>query len=151
MKDFKNWLEDNSLNSDFPELWADRGSETPASDEVKRTNLQPQVDAQEIQTKAKTEQDKILAIDADIERMSTNLPEGDEDNQKLNRFKKLWDKMKEKWEKIKMSDEMPAEDKPEGLGSNTGNQDFLKQMQQHPNMSPINATQGPSLNYPMNV
>jgi len=100
---FKNWVEQEaSLGGRFPEIGplpVNRGSDTPASDGVKRTGLQPQVDAQELNTKSHKEQDNVLAIDSGMEHMDTALPDGDDtDTPKINRFKKLWDELKEKWE-----------------------------------------------------
>lgn len=134
---FKTWIEDAGLASNDPVTMfpTNKGSDTPASDEVKRTGLQPQVDAQNIKTKAKKDQDKIMAIDASIERLDKELPQGEseEDEYRFNKFKWLWKKFREKWEEIKMKDE-----EGEDLTSAPDNY-----MQQNPNMSPM-PTQVPS-------
>lgn len=152
---FQTWrvIRENSVNAGFPEIMQ-KGGDTPASDEVKRTNLQPQVDAQELQTKGKKEQDRILAIDGELERIDANLPSDDEDSDKVNEFKKLWDKMKKKWDAIKMSDDKTQVEEPEdkgGLGSNMGDPNYLQTMQQHPNMVPVGPPQGPMVSYPSNT
>jgi hypothetical protein len=122
-----------------------RGSDTPASDEVKRTGLQPQVDSQEIGTKAKKDQDKIMAIDATIQRFDNELPKGEseEDGPKFNKFKWLWDKFKKKWEEIKVRDESPVPGEDNGLASTLPDKNYIDTMQQHPNMVPEVPNQGP--------
>ncbi len=139
---FSIWIEaEASMGSNMPDMLAsmpNRGSDTPASDEVKRTGLQPQVDAQEIHTKQKSEQDKLLAIDASIERMDQEIPEGsDDDTPKINKFKEIWNDLKEKWDHLKISDdENPDQDDESGLGNNVGDKKYLQMMQQYPNMMP---------------
>jgi hypothetical protein len=128
---FKNWFEDAGLGGMSPELMSDRGSSTPGSDEVRRTNLQPQVDAQE--TPQAKDQDRVLAIDADLEHLEKNLPDKSKEPSKTNEFRKLWDDLKEKWDKIKMN---KAPQGQEGLGSTGGDPQYLQAMQQSPNMMP---------------
>lgn len=144
---FKIWMENEaSMGAAMPEMQppiVNRGSDTPASDEVKRTGLQPQVDAQDIKTKAKKEQDAMLAIDSDIEHMDNNLPEEDKETPKVNKFKKLWDELKQKWDQVKMSDEEPEDDQSgQGLG-NFQDKKYTGMMQDHPNMMPVGQDQGP--------
>lgn len=132
MQNFIQWLENTSLNAQFPELASFvNNQETSASDEVKRTNLQPQVDGGEQVTSP--EEDKILAIDGDIERMTSNLPK--ENSEKVNKFKNLWEKMRSDWEKIKRDNPNSQSD---GLGNQTGDENYVKTMQQNPNMVPNN-------------
>jgi hypothetical protein len=139
---FRTWIESEaSLNSIMPEAipTINRGSDTPASDEVKRTGLQPQVGAEEIETHEKDEQDKILAIDGALKRLEKEIPNGkDDDFPKVNKFKKLWNNLREKWEIIKSSNE-DADDTDEGggLANTIGNEKYVKTMQQFPNMVPI--------------
>lgn len=117
-------------------LWLEHDFEpTPASAEVKRTNLQPQVDAQEIDTPAKRDDDKTLAIDASIQRVDVEIPDGDSKDPKINKFKELWKELKEKWQELKSSNYKGEED-AEALGNNMGDEKFLNQMQQHKNMVP---------------
>lgn len=145
MSNFKTWFEDQgtSLNAGFPEL-QNRGSNTPASDEVKRTNLQPQVDAQTPEAKGHKEKDKLLAIDSELERVDVNLPSGKQGS-KVNQFRQIWNKMKAKWDNVKMSDdEAPEQDQEgQGLGTAMGDPKYLQQMQSHPNMVPSPGSQGP--------
>jgi len=107
-----------------------RGNDAPASDEVKRTGLQPQVDAQDIETKEK-DQDRLLAIDSGIEHLEKTLPE--DDDPKVNQFRELWKELKKKWEAIKMNDEPPSPEE-HGLGD-MDDPDYVNTMQQHPNMA----------------
>ena len=143
---FKIWVEEEaaSMGAMIPELkpGGNRESGAPASDQVKQTGLQPQVDAQEISTKSKREQDAILAIDSDIEHMSTNLPQGDDnDTPKINKFKEMWEEMKEIWDQIKMSDDLGQQD--DALGD-AEDRDYTDMMQDHPNMVPASGDeQGP--------
>lgn len=143
MSNFKNWMEDEaSLGSASPEMappMVNKGINATASDEVKRTNLQPQVDSQEIETKSKKEQDRILAIDSDIEHMDMALPDGDDaETPKINKFKQMWDELKEKWDMIKMSDEIPDDGSEDtGLGSEEGDEEYKQMMQRFPNMVPV--------------
>jgi hypothetical protein len=139
---FKIWIEEEaSLNGRFPEIGplpVNRGSETPASDEVKRTNLQPQVDAQEPKS---AESDQISAIDSGLEHMDSTLPDGDDaDLPKTNKFKSMWKQLRDEWERIKMSDDVAAE--KDGLGT-AQDDEYSTMMQQHPNMVPVGTDQGP--------
>jgi hypothetical protein len=135
---FRKWVE-----NEIPTV--NRGSGTPASDEVMRTGLQPQVDSQEIETKQKKGQDKILAIDAMLKRFESEIPEGD-DTSKLKRFKRLWEKLQKKWDEIKMEDDQgEGEGSPDGgLASNLGDTNLTNAMRQHPNMVPPNDNQLPT-------
>lgn len=132
---FKTWVEDQemSLGGMSPELMTNRGSNTPASDEVKRTNMQPQVDAQE--PKLAKDVDQVSAIDAGIEHLDNAVPQETQQGSKSNEFKKMWTRFKQKWDKVKMNKETPPQEE-EGLGSATGDPRYLKAMQQHPNMTP---------------
>lgn len=137
---FKFWIEsETGLTTGNLETFpnpVNRSGDTPASDEVKRTGLQPQVDAQSTKTKANKEQDAMLAIDSEIEHMTNNLPADDEGTPKVNKFKELWDQLRQTWEKVKMSEEKPEDDKGEGLG-NAKDDKFTQMMQQFPNMKPM--------------
>jgi hypothetical protein len=114
-------------------LWLENMPET-ASAEVQRTGLQPQVDAASIDTMAKRDDDKLHAIDASIERFAAEIPDGDSDDPKINKFKKLWDKFLSRWDDIKMANDL--EDPQSGLGGEAGDQKYLQMMQQHKNMTP---------------
>lgn len=131
---FRTWIEsENSLNGSIPEMFPpNRGTSTPASDTVRRTGLQPQVDSHEIHTAAKDEQDKIQAIDAIIQRVSQDIP--DSDSKKISKFKKMWEKMRSKWENLKINnDSQPKEIETNGLASSTGDQRLTQYMQNNPN------------------
>lgn len=140
---FKTWIEDEaSLGAMSPEMAppaVNRGTNTPASDEVKRTGLQPQVDAQEPDTADNP--DDLLAIDDALADVELKIPDGGEDGDtKVNKFQKLWQKLKDKWDQIKMDgeDELPSE---KGFGDMDDPQ-YDDMMRSHPNMVP-GADQGP--------
>lgn len=143
------WMEEEaSLGSNIPNMLAslpsNRSSSTPASDEVKRTGLQPQVDSQEIHTKEKSEQDKLLAVDASIERFDKEIPHGsDSESPKLNKFKEIWNNLKEKWNEIKMSDD-EENNSGSGLGD-VSDDKYTNVMRQHPNMMPPQSSVASSL------
>ncbi len=144
--EYKRLREDASLGSATPEMGAPtdglKHSPTPASDEVKRTNLQPQVDAKAADTKAGLENDRIGAIDADVERLDSSLPEESDKTPRVNQFMVLWKQLKAQWEKIKTDDVNSTEgDKQNPLGNDMGDQTYLKNMQQYPNMAPITPQQ----------
>lgn len=141
---FKNWLEDASMGAATPEMLPapNRGSDTPASDGVKQTGLQPQVDAQEIATKPGQENGFFSAIDAGIEHLEAGFPEGEEaDTPRINKFKSLWQQFKDQYEMIKSSEEPPAEGE-EALG-NSDEPDYRNMMANNPNMVPVH-DQGPN-------
>ncbi len=132
---FKIWIENEaSLGNGIPEIMPNRGSEAPASDEVKRTGLQPQVDAPN--SRADKEKDAVTAVDSEIEHMDNNLPEEDEGTPKINQFKQLWKQLRQHWDQIKMSEEPPPEDEETGLG-NAQDAKLTQTMQQFPNMMPM--------------
>ena len=120
--------------------WFENDENATASAAVQNTGLQPQVDAENIDTRQKRDSDKISAIDAGIERLNVELPDGDSEDPKVNKFKELWDKFKEKWENLKVSDydgeEEEMEDDPDELGQNMGDPKFRQQMTEKPNMTP---------------
>jgi hypothetical protein len=137
MNDFLNWLKlEMAPLTDFSQE-----SPTPASDEVKRTGLQPQVDAQNINTKSKSEQDKIGAIDGQLERITNMLSSiSEEQYPKLSQFKNLWDELTQSWEQIKFSDENGEDD---GLGSHKPNQKLIDDMKQNQPLPRDETPQGP--------
>lgn len=132
---FRTWiLKENSLNAGFPEVLAqvNKADSVPASAEVVRTGLQPQVHSEEIPTAEKEEQEKIQAIDSTLQELDKEIENSS--NEQINKFKKIWDELKEKWQLIKSS-------KPDvfqkinisGLGGSTGDQKLVQYMQQNPN------------------
>jgi len=140
-KTYQRLREEASLGSATPEMGSPtnglKHSPAPASDEVKRTNLQPQVDAKPADTKAGLENDRIGAIDADLERLDASLPEENSDTPRVNQFRQLWKQMKDQWDQIKTSDTDEGGNDPNSpLGNDMGNPQYLKTMQQNPNMAP---------------
>jgi|688.fasta_scaffold56382_7 hypothetical protein len=139
---FKTWIEsENSLNGRIPEIFPpNRGTSTPASDMVRRTGLQPQVGSNEIQTDAKDSNDKLLAIDAMLQRVDHELPKTGSD--KIAKFKNLWKSLRQKWEDLKVSDEYsPQEIDTNGLASAAGDEKFMQYMQNNPNAVPTGPNQ----------
>lgn len=147
--EFRKWIEmENSLNAGFPEMFPpNRGTSTPASDTVRRTGLQPQVDSHEIRTTAKNEQDKIQAIDSILQRIDQEIP--DSDSEKVTKFKKMWNNMKAKWEKLKLNQDLLGKEiETTGLGSNKGDERLISYMQNNPNAlltGPNQVPTGPNL------
>lgn len=148
---FRTWMEEEgSINSVFPEVMppVNRGTATSASAEVQRTGLQPQVNSEEIHTKQKDDRDRLLAIDSIIKHADAEIPQGDSENARLQKFKKLWTKFKEKWDNLKEDPENPLELKTMGLGSAKGNQKISGLLQQKPNVilsPPDGSPTGPSV------
>lgn len=135
--DFLRWLQvENNNLADFGQ-----GSPTPASDQVKRTGLQPQVDAQDIKTKSKAEQDKISAVDSQLERVNEILSSvNDEDHPKLAQFKNMWEKLLSSWDGVKFGDEQGEDG---GLGSHEPNERLLNMMKQNQPLPHNNVPAGP--------
>jgi hypothetical protein len=132
---FRTWiLKENSLNANFPEVLSqvNKADSVPASAEVVRTGLQPQVQSNEIPTAAKDEQDQIQAIDAAIQNVESKI--NNNGGEKINDFKKIWKKLKEKWEHIKLNkkDDLERVD-INGLGGTSGDEELSRFMQQNPN------------------
>lgn len=92
---FKLWLENGFDGESF-------GNEPP-SGEVKRTGLQPQVDSQEIKTKQKEENDKLMAVDSHMQRIQTVIDHLDvNQSDSLRDLKKFGQEMLNAWEQFKM-------------------------------------------------
>lgn len=139
---FRTWFEseqESGLGSATPEMGEiNRGSNTPASDEVKRTGLQPQVDTEDVKEKA-DDQDKIGAVDSGIEHLANNLPR-ETNNPKINKFKELLDQLRNKWDKVKMQKD--GKDPDMGLGSMLDDK-YANTMRKFPNMVPVQTYSGP--------
>ena len=143
---FKIWIKNEAslgATANIPDIQppthspVNQGGDAVASDEVKRTGLQPQVDAKT--ANGDDNQDDLLAIDAKIEDMETELPETD--SPKLNQFRSLWDEFKAKWDEIKMTDE-PKDPSEQGFGD-MEDPEYDQTMRDHPNMVPVSSDQGP--------
>lgn len=115
------------MRESFGAPWPNRGSDTPASDEVKRTGLQPQVGAEEIHTKQKEENDEVAAVDAGIEKFDRQINGG---GRRVGEFRRRWQELKDEWQRIKLKDDGEG-----GLGD-SDDSDYRKAMLQHPNMVP---------------
>lgn len=133
--EFKKWVEqESSLGSAEPEMAppAVNNDKAPASAEVTRTGMQPQVGAK-TPTEAATE-DKIASIDDKIEDMDYDLDLPDEDDsEKINKFKNLWNKFKERWGSIKNSEETP-DPTTQGFGDMNA-KEYEDMMRSNPNMT----------------
>ena len=129
---------------EFPNLAnpMDNG-DAPASGEVQRTGLQPQVDAQDIKTKSKAESDKIGALDAQMERITDIISNvDDEQGPKLVQFKQMWNQLMDAWETIKFGDDGAADD-GSGLGTHTPNDNLINNMKQNQPLPQDNVPNGP--------
>jgi hypothetical protein len=143
---FRTWIQTEiSLNGNFPEVLppVNRGISTPASAEVVRTGLQPQVGAEEIETDAKNEMDKVQALDADIQRLDASLSQG-ESGEKINQFKKIWSELKDKWDKIKLAEKPDPNQIPVDSFGTQDHKDYLKSMSEKPNDLPVVSSQAPT-------
>ena len=123
MTNFKFWIE--NLNQ-LPNFMFNRGNSATASDDVINTNLQPQVGTE---NPVPNDNNEMSAIDSGIEHLEKTLINFR--GNKTNEFKKLWDKMKDKWSQIK--EEPPVGSR--GLGNATGDEHYVRTMQTHPNMT----------------
>jgi hypothetical protein len=129
MKNFRMWLNENK-DTVFPDL-LQKADQAPASAEVIKTGLQPQVDAQEITAKDQEDQDKIMAVDSHVKRISTVL-DNSEKSDRLKQVAKVWKNFLKDWEQIKMGDQ-PASDRPigNGLGDVHASDKYLDYLKQH--------------------
>jgi hypothetical protein len=84
---FRKWLENEELEA--------KASAMPASAEVIRTGLQPQINSQEIKTKPKEHFDRAQAIDAHVERIR-HAVKGEK-----GELRKVCDQMVEIWDSYK--------------------------------------------------
>ena len=111
MTNFINWLKKEGFESSAN---FGMGNNTPGSYEVKRTGLQPQVDAQDIKTNSRLEQDMIMGIDSHLERVNEILADVDDRLPKISQFKKSWNQLMHQWQKMKIGDHNTPES---GLGN----------------------------------
>lgn len=109
---------------------------SPASSEVIKTGLQPQVDAKEIKTKQKEEHDLFLAIDGHIQRIKTVVDGISKDKgDKAMKAKKLCEKFLDSWEQLKFGQDDQQDVGGLGGTSPDPNQvNFMKQNQPLPEM-----------------
>lgn len=84
-------------------IWLENEGSTPASAEVIRTGLQPQVDAEEIHTSQKDDIDKLMAIDSHMERIKASLRGINTASDKSKALKDFAKKMTSEWENFKNS------------------------------------------------
>jgi hypothetical protein len=123
---FRIWLED--------EMTTNAMTAAPASSEVIKTGLQPQVDAKEIKTKQKEEHDLLLAIDGHIQRIKSAIDGISKDKgDKAMKVKKYCQKFIDGWEDVKSGSDEQQD--IEGFGGPNPNQvQFMKQNQPLPEM-----------------
>lgn len=114
---------------------------TPASAQVQRTNLQPQVDAKPSDTMAGAENDAIGALDAQLRQFDNALPPESEKTPRVNNFRLLWQQLKAQWEQIKTQDMEGQMGGQQALGNDGGDQRQRNAMQTHPNMVPTGPNQ----------
>lgn len=81
--------------------WVENEINTPASAEVIRSGLQPQVDAEEIHTSQKDDLDKIMAIDSHLQRVKESIRGMSTKSPKLRELKDFVVKMLAEWETFK--------------------------------------------------
>jgi hypothetical protein len=95
---FKTWVE-NEIDGRSADMM-------PASAEVIKTGLQPQVDSKEISTRQKEEHDKLMALDGHFQRIETIIPNlKTPDSPKLKQIESFCKAVLAKWEEIKRADD----------------------------------------------
>lgn len=120
MKQFKHWFYENEVSTAQQDA-------APASSEVLRTGMQPQVDAQETKTSQKEDHDKMMAIDSQIQRILGMV--GGSGTEKMTAIKKFCNQMAEEWERVKKGATEPPESNSGGLGGLTPNPKQIQFMQ----------------------
>ena len=106
---FSTWLE----NLDDEQ----QANQFPASAEVMRTGLQPQVDAQEINTTQKEEHDKLLAIDGHVQRIKSVIDGMQtKGSERLKQIKSFMKDFMNDWEDLKNGNPAPSQKSGPGLG-----------------------------------
>jgi hypothetical protein len=125
---FLKWIEDYQ---------ADMGqSSTSASDEVLRTNLQPQLGTEKI-AKNSADLDSLLAIDGKLQQFDTDVKSAlKDDSESAQTFNQLWRDFRSKWKEFKEKKQSSTDNSDYGLGSNGGDQGYKQMMQDHPNAVP---------------
>jgi hypothetical protein len=135
---FKTWIEGYEAG--------EGQTPTPASDEVIKTGLQPQVGTEKIAQDAE-DLDQLQALDSHIQRFTLSIrPELRDDSEAGKLVNSLVDDLNTKWKqfKDKKKDESP-DNKDKGLGS-ADDSDFRKEMESQPNAvppQPQDVAQGP--------
>jgi len=123
MLNFKLWLE----NLEFPH----GRTETPASNSVILKSLQPQVDIQEPAGRSAAEDDKVHAIDGDLQRVYTKLQGADETKEpKLANLKNLFQELLDKWSEVKQTTNNTSNQRM-GLGSFAPSPETIEMMQRN--------------------
>lgn len=123
---FKLWVENEYGDQDANMM--------PASAEVIKTGLQPQVDSKEIKTRQKEEQDKMMAIDSHMQRIATILPSvesSDQDSEKLKQIAQFAKSMLQSWSDLK-SDKPPDSSMSDPWNYSPARADWMKQNQPLP-------------------
>jgi hypothetical protein len=78
---------------------------SPASAQVIKTGLVPQVDSKEIDTRQKEEHDKLQALDGHFQRIETIIPSLKSDSPKLQKIERFCKAVLAKWDEIKQEDD----------------------------------------------
>jgi hypothetical protein len=109
---------------------------TPASAEVQRSRLQPQVGTENIAKNAQ-DIDALLAIDSKVQHFDADIKNAlKDDSESVQQFKTLWGDLSSKWKEFKAKKESQANHTDYGLGSNGGDPNYVQSMGEHPNMTP---------------
>lgn len=140
MRTFYKWVEDQQNQSDQPnpdENQAGMGqADTSASDEVKRTNLQPQIGTDKI-AKNSADIDSLMAIDSKIQHFDSDIKDVlRDDSESAHQLKGLWSDLRSRWKEFKQKKENSVDNGDYGLGSEGGDSGYRKQMYDHPNATP---------------
>jgi hypothetical protein len=120
---FKSWLEN--------EITTKRMDAFPASSEVIRTGLQPQVGSEEIDTDQKDEHDRLMAIDGQVERLRNLVMTVNGASEKLKKAFKLCNDFADQWDQLKLQDSQVGE-VPSGFQSDQQMVDYMRNNQPPP-------------------
>jgi hypothetical protein len=120
---FKNWLE-NDINTKRMDAF-------PASAEVIRTGLQPQVGSEDITTDQKEENDRLMALDAQIERLRHLATQADHPSEKLKKAYELCNRFVDEWDQLKRQDSQVGQ-VPAGFQADQRMVDYMRNNQPPP-------------------
>ena len=122
--EFRTWIE-NEIDGKAADM-------APASSEVIKTGLQPQVDAKDIKTRQKDEHDKLMALDGHFQRIATIIPSLTGDSDKLKTIARFCKKVMAKWEELKSDDAAGDIQAPAFTNPDPSRVDWMKQNQPLP-------------------
>lgn len=115
--DFITWIENN----------LDQQMDTPASAEVIRTGIQPQVGMEDMSKRDEIDHDEIMGLDSHVRRLSELVRRMKSRGEKAKKLQKLTESFIQQWEKISMGD-LGGSSEDNGLGDAEASEDQLNFM-----------------------